>query len=164
MLICQQFLRIIRNKKVLEEKLGVKIINRGKEITVKGKPEDEYIAEAVINALEFKFPFSVAMRIKEQEHLFEIINIKDHTTKKNLKSVRARIIGKHGKALKTLSNLTECAFELKDNFVGIVGDPEHMKNAQESLIFLIKGSKHSNVYKHLEKHQIKPVIDLGLKE
>jgi len=164
MLICQQFLRIIRNKKVLEEKLGVKIINRGKEITVKGKPEDEYIAEAVINALEFKFPFSVAMRIKEQGHLFEIINIKNHTTKKNLKSVRARIIGKHGKVLKTLSNLTECAFELKDNFVGIVGDPEHMKNAQESLIFLIKGSKHSNVYKHLEKHQIKPVIDLGLKE
>ena len=128
------------------------------------KPEDEYTAKAVIQALEFGFPFSAAMMIKDSEYTFEVINIKDHTNRKDLERIRARIIGKGGKALKTLHNLTKCYFELKDNSVGIIGDPEYIKNAQEALISLIKGSKHSNIYSHLEKHQIKPVVDLGLKE
>jgi rRNA processing protein Krr1/Pno1 len=96
--------------------------------------------------------------------MFEIINIKDHTTRKDLGRVRARIIGKSGKTLKTLNTLTQCYFEVKDNCVGIIGDPEYIKNAQEAVIYLIKGSKQSNVYSFLEKHQVKPVFDLGLKE
>ena len=142
----------------------VKIKNRGKEVIIDGKPEDEYVAEAVIKALEFGFPFSVAMSIKEQDYMFEIINIKDHTNRRDLGRIRARIIGKQGKALKTISNLTKCYFELKDNSIGIIGDPEYMKNAQEAIISLIKGSKHSNVYSYLEKHHVEPIIDLGLKE
>lgn len=164
MLICEKISRIIKNKEKLEEKLHVKIKNRGKEIIIKGKPENEYIAEAVIEALEFGFPFSVAMMIKDQEYMFEIINIKDHTNKKDLKRIRARIIGKGGRTLKTLNMLTGCNFELKDNSIGIIGDPEHIKNAQEAVISLIRGAKHSNVYNYLEKHQVKPIVDLGLKE
>jgi rRNA processing protein Krr1/Pno1 len=48
--------------------------------------------------------------------------------------------------------------------VGIIGDPEYMENAQEAIISIIHGSKHANVYSNLEKHQVKPVVDLGLKE
>lgn len=164
MLICEKISRIIKNKKRLEEELNVKIKNRGKEITIEGKPEDEYIAEMIIEALEFGFPFSVAMMIKEHEYIFEIINIKDYTKRKDLKKIRARIIGKQGKTFKTIQSLTKCHFELKDNSVGIIGDPEYIKNAQEALIYLIRGAKHSNVYSYLEKHQVKPVFDLGLKE
>lgn len=163
-IICEKIARIIKNKKKLEEKLKVKISNRGKEVTITGKPEDEYVAEKVIDALEFGFPFSVAMEIKEQDDIFEIINIKDHTKRKDLERIRARIIGKKGKTLKTLTTLTQCHFEIKDNHVGIVGDPEYIKNAQEAVIALIKGSKQSNVYAHLEKHQVKPIEDLGLKD
>lgn len=164
MLIYEKISRIIKNKKKLEEKLGIKIKNRGKEVLIEGEAEDRYVAEAVLGALEFGFPFSVAMMVKDEEYVFEILNIKDHTTKKDLKRIRARIIGKKGKAFKTIHHLTKCHFALKDNFVGIIGDPEHIKNAQGAIISLIKGSKHSNVYSHLEKHQIKPVLDLGLKE
>ena len=35
--------RILKNKKRLESLLGVKITNRGKEIKISGKPEDEYV-------------------------------------------------------------------------------------------------------------------------
>lgn len=161
---CEKVPRIIKNKKRLEGKLKVKIKNKGKEVIIEGKPEDEYVAEAVIKALEFGFPFSVAMMIKDFEYMFEIMNIKDHTKRKDLKRIRARIIGKGGKTLKTINNLTKCHFELKDNSIGIIGDPEYIKNAQEAIISIIRGSKHSNVYSNLEKHQVKPVIDLGLKE
>ena len=125
---------------------------------------DEYIAEKVIDALNFGFPFSTAMLIKNEDFIFEILNIKNYTKRKDLERVRARIIGKKGKTLKTLSLLTLCYFELKDNYAGIIGDAEYIKNAQEAIIFLIKGAKQANVYSFLEKHQVKPVYDLGLKK
>ena len=161
---CEKVPRIIKNKKKLEEKLNVKIKNRGKEVTIEGKPEDEYIAEKVIDALSFGFPFSIALLIKDEDNIFEIINIKDYTKRKDLERIRARIIGKKGKTLGTLHQLTKCNFELKDNHVGIIGYPEYIENAQEAVISLIHGAKQANVYSHLEKHQVKPVVDLGLKE
>ena len=81
-----------------------------------------------------------------------------------MSSVRARIIGKAGKTLKTLTDLSECYFELKDNFVGIMGAPEFMKNAQESVISIIRGSKQGNVYKFLEKNRFQEPPDLGLRK
>jgi ribosomal RNA assembly protein len=161
---CEKVPRIIKNKKKLEDKLNIKIKNRGKEVTIEGKPEDEYVAEKVIDALNFGFPFSIALLVKDEDNILEILNIKDYTKRKDLERIRARIIGKGGKTLATLHQLTKCNFELKDNQVGIIGDPEYIENAQEAIISLIKGTKQSNVYSHLEKHQVKPVIDLGLKE
>ena len=156
--------RIIKNKKKLEEKLNVKITNRGKEVSIKGKPEKEYIAEKIIDALNFGFSFSTSMLIKEEDFVFEIINIKDYTKRKDLKRIRARIIGTKGKTLQTLYKLTKCHFEIKDNYIGIIGAPEYIENAQNAIISIIKGAKQANVYSFLEKHQLKPVLDLGLKE
>jgi len=48
--------------------------------------------------------------------------------------------------------------------VGIIGYPEYIKNAQDSVIRLIQGAKQANVYAFLEKHQIQTPVDLGLKE
>ena len=163
-IICEKPKRITKNRKNLEKKLRIKITGRGEEITIHGPPESEYIAEKVIDALEFGFPFSVALLIKEQDFMFEVLNIKDYTRRKDLEKVRARIIGKQGKTLRTLLELTKCHFEIKDNQVGIIGEPEYMKNAQEAMISLIRGAKHANVYSFLEKHQVKPVFDLGLKQ
>ncbi len=156
--------RILRNKKTLEKQLNVKITNRGKEVSIKGEPEDEYVAEKVLDAINFGFPFSDALTIKNQDFMFERINIKDHTKRKDLETIRARIIGRGGKILKTLCNLTKCFFEIKDNWIGIIGPPEYIENAQQAIISIIKGSKQTNIYGFLEKHQIKPVLDLGLKE
>jgi len=156
--------RILKNKKKLEKELNVKITNRGKEIYIKGKAEDEYIADQVITALNFGFLFQAAIAIKKQELMFEIINIKDYAKTNNFKRIRARIIGKSGKTLKTLCELTDCFIELNENQLGIIGKPEHMKITQEAIINLIKGSKQTNVYKFLEKHQLEPILDLGLKK
>jgi KH domain-containing protein len=156
--------RIIKNKKRLEEELNIKITNRGREVTIQGKPIDEYTAEKVISAINFGFPISKALLIKKEDFMFEIMSIKNHTKRTDLKRIRARIIGTKGKTLKTLTELTKCAFEIKDNEIGIIGNPEYIKNGQEAIISLIKGTKQSNVYSFLEKRQVKPVVDLGLKE
>jgi ribosomal RNA assembly protein len=162
-LFCEKIQRIIKNRERLEKKLGIKITYRGREITIHGPAEDEYIAEKVIEALDFGFPFSVALLIEEEDYILEILNIKNYTKRKDLERIRARIIGKEGKALRTFQGLTKCYFEIKGNSIAIVGDPEYIRNAQEAMISVMRGAKHSNVYTFLEQHQIKPVIDLGLK-
>lgn len=156
--------RVTRNRKKLERILNVKITNEGKNVTIEGTPEAEYTARKVIDSLEFGFPFSVAMMIKKNDYEFEFLNIKDYTPKKNMSRIKARIIGTQGQTLKTLSELTKCFFEIKDNQVGIVGHPEYIKNAQDAVIQIIQGSKQGNVYAWLEKNQVKPIIDLGLKK
>jgi ribosomal RNA assembly protein len=163
-IIVDKIARIIKSRLKLERFLNVRITNRGREVKIEGSAEDEYAAEKIIDALNFGFPLGVALLIKEEDNVFEVVRIKDHTTRHDLERVRGRIIGKGGGTLKTLNELTKCYFELKDNEVGILGHPEYIENAQEALISLIKGSKQSNVYAHLEKNQVKLVEDLGLRE
>jgi len=163
-IIVDKLPRIIKNRKKLEKKLQVKITHRGKEVYIEGEPEDEYIAEKTIDALDFGFPFSAAIGIKEQNFEFEVINIKEHTKRKDLERIRGRIIGTKGKTLQTLSQLTNCNLELKDNRVGIIGEPEYLKNAGDAIVLLIKGTKQGNAYQFLEKRQPKSIGDLGLKE
>lgn len=162
-IISHKIVRIVRNKRRLEKSLDVKITNRGKEVSIEGESLKEYLAEKVIEALDFGFSLSSALQIKDEDFIFEIINIKDHTKRKDLKRIRGRIIGTDGRTLKTLHDLTECSFEIKDNQIGIIGDGENIGNAQQAIISIIKGAKQSNIYSYLEKHHPKPILDLGLK-
>lgn len=163
-IIVDKIARIIKSRKKLEGVLEVKITNRGKEVYIEGKAEDEFVAERVVQALDFGFPYAAAVEIKTDDLAFEILNVKEYTKQKNLERVRGRIIGTKGKTLKVLSDLTNCYLELKDNEVGIVGEPEFIKTAEDAIISLIQGSKTGNVYSYLEKHQPKPLVDLGLKK
>jgi ribosomal RNA assembly protein len=163
-IISEKLARIIKNKKKLEEKLNIKITNRGKEVQIDGNPENEFTATQIIDALNFGFPFTAAISIKEEDNVLEILPIKEHTIKKDLERIRGRLIGKGGKTLQTLSKLTECYLELKDNEIGIIGQPENIEHATEAIIGIIRGAKHGNVYKGLEKKPKEMIYDLGLKE
>ncbi len=156
--------RIAKMKKQLEKELAIKISNKGKELEIEGTPEDEYLAEKVIDAVDFGFPIGIALLIKEEDFLLEVINIKNYTKKVDLEKIRARIIGTQRKTLNTIEQLTKCFFQVKGNEVAIIGDAEYMYNAQQAIISLIRGSKQANVYAYLEKHQVAPVFDLGLKK
>jgi ribosomal RNA assembly protein len=163
-ILSEKPLRIIKAKEDLKKITGVNIDNRGKEIYLEGKPEDEFIAEKIVDALDFGFPFSSAIMIKQDNFHFEILDIKDYTPRKDLETIRGRIIGKDGKTLKTLTALSNCFFEINGNRVGIIGPAEIIKNARESVISLIRGSKQANVYRALEKNQFEQVEDLGIKK
>jgi len=160
----EKSIKILKNKELLEKALNVTISHRGKEFSLTGNAEDEFFARRVIEAINFGFPAQDALSIVEKDFAFEVLSIKDYTKRKDLNAVRSRIIGKEGKALTVLTHLTQCFIQLKDNQVGIIGDPEYMKIAQEALISIIRGAKHSNVYSYLEKHRPEPFLDLGLKE
>ena len=61
---CEDTENITKNKKRLEPALKVKIAIKKDEIEIDGSPEDEFIAEKVIDAINFGFPFPIALSIK----------------------------------------------------------------------------------------------------
>jgi KH domain-containing protein len=156
--------KFLKNKKILERELGVNLDIKKSEIFIEGNSEDEFIAQQVINAFDFGFDLRTAFLIKKDDLIFEVLRIKDYTKKKNLESVRSRIIGIKGKTLRTLTELSDCFFELNMNEIGIIGMPENIKKVNNSIISLIRGSKQANVYRFLEKHRSEIITDFGLKE
>ncbi len=163
-IIVSKLPRILKAKKQLEKRLNIKITNRGREIYFDGKPLDEYSAQLVLEAMDFGFSLSSALKIKEEDAILEILNIKDYTKRNDLSRIRARIIGKEGKTINTLRNLTQCDIETNGNSVGIIGEPLLIENAHNAIVSIIQGSKQANVYAFLEKHRVEPVFDLGLKD
>lgn len=163
-LVMDKIVRLIKNRKKLEELLEVKINNSAKQVTIEGDPEKEHIAMQIIEALDYGIPYKEAILIKKENKILELINIKEYTKKNDLEKIRGRLIGKGGKVLKTLSTLTESSIELKENTIAIVTNVENMERLTNAVIAIIKGAKHGGVYKTLEHNFPEPVFDLGLKE
>ncbi|MCA9487855.1 MAG: hypothetical protein KC516_02745 [Nanoarchaeota archaeon] len=163
-ILSEKIPRIIRNKKKLEKTLEVKISNRGKEVYLEGNAENEYLAEKVIDAINLGFEIEDALSIKKEEKDFEIMNIKDYTKNKKLERIKSRLIGKEGKVLSTLRNLSEAHIQVHENQVGIISDPEILETLTQAIIQIIQGAKQSHAYAFLEKNRPAPIYDLGLKE
>jgi len=151
-----------KNKKNLERKLGVKIAIKGGRVSFHGKSLDEYDAAQVFEAISFGFSSRKALRLKNEDYVFRIVHIKEHT-KRNLKDIKSRLIGTHGRTRKTVSGISGCDVLIQEGDVGIIGDVENVANAEIAVISLIKGSKQSNMYKFLEKrNRLKKEDDFNL--
>lgn len=134
----------------LEKKLNIKISILGKKVTIEGSPIDEYEAEFVLEAIDFGFPASAALLLKEEDILFRTIHIKHFTSRKNMEIVRARLIGTRGKTKQTIENISDCRIIIKGNTVGIIGPAEEIDEITTAFTNLIRGAKQANIYKYLE--------------
>ena len=143
--------QIKRKKKILEEKLNVKITVKKESITLEGDPIKEYEAKLIIDSIAFGFPVDSALTLKDEEIMFRTLHIKDFTRRKNLHEVRARVIGTNGRTRKTLEDISNCEIMIKENTVGIIGTAENIEEATQAITNLIRGSKQSNVYRFLER-------------
>ena len=151
---------VILNKKKLEKELNVKITNKGRNVFVEGTGENEYLALKVLEAINLEFSINRALLLKDENTILQTLNIKDLTKRKDLRSIKSRIIGTHGKTLKNLNHLTDCLISLTDNQVGIIGDAEYIDEAIIAIKCLIQGSKWGNVYARLEREKKKRRLNL----
>ncbi|MBD3252307.1 hypothetical protein GF386_01095 [Candidatus Pacearchaeota archaeon] len=145
--------KVLGNKNKLEKELDIKIKNKGKLVLVEGLTEKEFIAIKILEAIDLNFSIDDALKLKKEEIIMQILNIKKITKRHDLERIRARIIGTHGKTLKTLTDLTKCSISLKDNKIGIIGDCEEIEDAIQAVKSLIQGSKQGNVYARAEKQR-----------
>ncbi|MEM4230487.1 MAG: KH domain-containing protein [Candidatus Pacearchaeota archaeon] len=156
--------KIEAKKLFLEKKLKVKIEISGKKIETSGGEYEKYIAEKVFEAIDKNFSLNTALLLQNEDYIFESINIKNYTRKKDISTVIARILGKKGRTIQLIGELSECELTLSDNTVSIIGPTEKIKDVVNAVISLIQGSKTSKVYAYLEKARRRlPETDLGLK-
>jgi len=156
--------RIKANKPFLEKRLKVKIEISGRKIEVGGEEYHKYIAEKVIEAMDKNFSIDTALLLQSEDYVFESISIKDYTRKKDIYTVIARVLGKKGRTIQLIGELSNCELTLSDHYVSIIGPAEKIKDALNAVISLVGGAKTSKVYAYLEKARKRPLNeDLGLK-
>jgi ribosomal RNA assembly protein len=153
---------------IIENKVKVKIGFGKGSVSVRGNELNEYLIEQVIRAVDFGFNVDDALLLMSDDFVLEFIEVKEHTRRKNLKDVRARLIGTGGKARKTIENLTGSEIVIHDNTVGVIVDSDHLEAVVQGIESLIQGAKHGNVFAYLEKQNISrrkfDEDDLGLRE
>jgi ribosomal RNA assembly protein len=138
-------------KEELEKKLGITLEIVGKRVTIIGEGINEYEASIVLEAINLGFSAKKALVLLDPDIQFRRINIKDFTKRKNLRDVRARIIGREGKTKRTIEDLTDSTIVVKDNSIGVIGYADSIENILTALRNLIRGSKEANVYRFLEE-------------
>ncbi len=152
----------------IKAKLDVHTDLKRNSITINGKEFDEFTFEKIIQALDFGFELDDAMMLLKDDRDLGYVNIKEHTHRKNLAEIRARVIGTDGKAKQTIQTLTDSAIVIHNNVVGIIADTQHMPYTIQGIISLVQGAKHGNVFSYIERQnsnlrKIKPE-ELGLRD
>jgi len=152
---------------LLKQRLKVNAAIKAKTITLSGEELNEFIAEQIVRAVDFGFNEEDSLLLLNEDYMLEFINIKQNTKKKDLRTVRARIIGRDGRAKGTIAELTGSIIVVNANQVGIIADSEHIDSVIQGITSIIHGAKHSNVFSYLEKQNVnlrKLDDDLGLKD
>jgi len=157
--------KVSKNKKILERKLKIKLKIKNSEVEIEGEELRAYVAEKVIEAIERNFPVKIALLLLKEDYVLEEIPIRSITRKRNLSEVKARLIGKKGKTLKLISEISNCYLSLHENVISIIGPGDKIKDVTTAIKNLIRGSKQSNIYFYLEKTKKKDIPEnLGLKQ
>ncbi len=163
----EHILKIKKSLPLIKSKIKVKIFFKAKKLFIDGEELNEFVAEKIINSIDFGFDPEDALILLNPDFSLNFINIKEYTKKHNLKPVRSRVIGTDGRAKGTIEELTGSRIIINDNLLGIIADSENLTNTIQALISLIQGAKHANVFSYLEKQNIiqrKLNSDLGLKD
>lgn len=147
-------------------RIGFRRQNSG--VSISGNELNEYLVEQVVRAVDFGFDVEDALLLVNDDFVLEFIEVKEHTRRKNLRDVRARLIGTGGKARKTIENLTGSMIVIQGNTIGLIADSRHLEAVVQGIELLIQGAKHGNVFAYLEKQNVSrrkfDEDDLGLKE
>lgn len=150
-LYSKRLAEIKREHKYLERTLKVKISIKNRFVTLSGEALDEYSALQVFEAINLGFPARTATLILNENYVFEKVNIKDHTKRKDLEIVRGRIIGTHGRTKNTIQQISGCELKIQKNTIGIIGPADRIQYAITAITNIIRGSKQNNAYKYLER-------------
>ena len=162
--------KIKKHRKEIEKSLQVKLNISDEGIEIESKKDDaysEYLAENMIEALQYGFRFEQALKLKNEDFMIEKINLKKHVRPSRLKTVVGRIIGEKGRTKEIIMEMTGCDIAIHDYNIAIIGETDDVGIALQAIRSLIHGSPHSSVYAYLErsrKFMKYREEDLGLKE
>ena len=113
--------------------------------------------EDVIRAIGRGFSPEHALMLFNEEVDFFIFDIHDYVGKRENHIVRlkSRIIGRRGKTKRLIEHLTSSYLSIYGHTVSIIADAENMVVTKRAVDMLLCGSKHSSVYRFVEREMKK---------
>lgn len=137
-------------------KSTIKVNSEEGDIQIGG--EDGYLvllALNIVKAVGRGFNPEIALNLAKDDYVLEIINIHDFSgnSKKKEERLKARVIGTEGKARRTIERLTNTNISIYGKTISVIGLVEGAFSAKKAIEKLLAGSKHSTIYRILEKEK-----------
>ncbi|MEM0492742.1 MAG: KH domain-containing protein [Candidatus Thermoplasmatota archaeon] len=110
-------------------------------------------AEDVIRAIGRGFSPENAMKLFKDDVDFLIFDIHEYVGKSDshVSRVKSRIIGREGKTRRTIERLTSANISIYGHTVAVIVEYEYMDVTKRAIDMLLSGSKHSKVYRFIER-------------
>ena len=107
----------------------------------------------VIKAIGRGMAPKAAIRLLDDNHFFEMVDLRNFVGKRSnqQRRIRSRIIGSQGKVRKLIENLTDTEITIYKSTVVIIGEQEGLFAARQAIEMLAGGSEHGSVLGYLEK-------------
>ena len=111
----------------------------------------------VIKAIGRGMAPKAALRLFDEQHFFEMVDLRDYVGKRSnqQRRIRSRIIGSQGKIRKLIESLTDTEITIYKSTVVIIGEQEGLFAARQAIEMLAGGSEHGSVLGYLEKDRRK---------
>ena len=156
-------------KKLIEDRIQLKIDVDSEEGEISfddNNVKDPLLVlqiENIIRAIGRGFSPERAFRLFKDDVDFFIFDIHDYVGKKqtHIRRLKSRIIGKEGKTKRIIEGLTGSNISIYGHTISVISDFESMDVAKRAIDMLLSGSKHSTVYRLIEREmkKIKMRID-----
>ena len=107
----------------------------------------------VIKAIGRGMAPKAAIRLLDDNHFFEMVDLRNFVGKRSnqQRRIRSRIIGSQGKVRKLIESLTDTEITIYKSTVVIIGEQEGLFAARQAIEMLAGGSEHGSVLGYLEK-------------
>ena len=101
----------------------------------------------VIKAIGRGMAPKAAIRLFDDQHFFEMVDLRDFVGKRSnrQRQIRSRIIGSQGKVRRLIENLTDTEITIYKSTVVIIGEEEGLFAARQAIEMLAGGSEHGSV-------------------
>lgn len=113
-----------------------------------------YSCRQIVKAISRGFNPEVAIQLLKQDYSFELIDLNDYArTKNSQQRLKGRVIGTGGKSRRVLEELTDSSICVYGKTIGIIAPSDTIGISKNAVQSILEGSKHSSVFKMLEKKQ-----------
>jgi len=139
-------------RKEIENRTDCEIIIDEGSVEIRGEGMGAWIAKDMVQAIARGFNPELALKLTNDEFTFELIRLEEFAgTEKDMKRKKGRVIGEKGKAQRVIENLTDTHITVYGKTVAIIGPYGGVHLAKDAIVRLLNGSRHSSVYRFLEK-------------
>jgi ribosomal RNA assembly protein len=140
---------------MLEKNLQIKIdVDDEGTVELQGASLNVFFASPVIRAIGRGFEPRIALKLKDDEYGFRIIDLRDYCKTPNaMTRIKGRVIGEKGKSKEIIEIEAECNLAIWGHTVGIIAPLEVLDIATNAIFKLIEGQPHAAVYLYLEKNK-----------